>query len=269
MTLEDRRIVVVGASAGIGRAVATRAVQGGAAVTLVARRLERLAEVAEEAGGGTPVQADVRDHASCADAMRRSGEVLGGIDTICFCAGTAPLAMLAHTDDAAWRNVFETNVIGANHVIRTAVPYMTSSSVVMAMSSEVTLVPRPGLGAYGASKAALRSSLASWRLECPGIRFCSVTVGSTQPTEFGGDFDVSLLGVVLEDWVKRGLVQDQMMSTDDVASVLISTIANLLEFPEVGMDELVLRSPSGVAGTMEAIISGAAGRHDREHPQGT
>jgi NADP-dependent 3-hydroxy acid dehydrogenase YdfG len=258
VTLTGRRIVVVGASAGIGRAIATRVVQAGAAVTVVARRIERLAEVVEEAGGGTPVQADVRDDFSCAEAMRRSGEVLGGIDTLCFCAGTAPLAMLAHTDDAAWRNAFETNVIGANHVIRAALPYLAPSSVVMALSSEVTLQPRPGLGAYGASKAALRASLASWRLERPSLRFCSVIVGSTVPTEFGGDFDPTLLGVVLEDWVVRGLVQEQMMSTDDVASVLVSTIATLLEYSEVGLEELVLRSPSGVAGTVEAITSSVA-----------
>jgi len=247
--LAGRRIVVVGASAGIGRAIAVRVVRSGAEVALVARRLDRLAEVAAEAGGGTPVRADVRDESDCTDAMRQSGETLGGIDVLCFCAGTAPLATLANTDDSAWRNVLETNVIGANHVIRAAQPFLAPSAVVMVLSSELTMQARTGLGAYGASKAALRASLATWRLESPGPRFCCVTVGSTVPTEFGDAFDRDLLGPVLDDWVRRGLVQEQMMSTDDVASVLVSTISTLLDHPDVGMEELVLRSPSAVAGT--------------------
>jgi NADP-dependent 3-hydroxy acid dehydrogenase YdfG len=249
--LVGQRIVVVGASAGIGRAMAARVVRSGAKVTLVARRLDRLAEVAAEVGGGTPIQADVRDESNCIEAMRRSGEELGGIDVLCFCAGAAPLAMLVDTDDAAWRTVFETNVIGANHVIRAALPLLAPSAVIMALSSELTMQTRTGLGAYGASKAALRASLATWRLECPGRRFCCVTVGSTVPTEFGDAFNVDLLGPILDDWVRRGLVQEQMMSTDDVASVLVSTIATLLDHPDVGMEELVVRSPSAVAGTSQ------------------
>jgi NADP-dependent 3-hydroxy acid dehydrogenase YdfG len=259
-SLNESRVVVVGASSGIGRAVALRAVRGGAKVALVARRYDLLAQIAAEAGGGIPISGDVRDSAACSAAISRSGEALQGIDVLCFCAGVAPLALMAETDDDAWRIVIETNVVGANQTIRASLPYLRPSSVVMALSSEVTLQPRTGLGAYGASKAALRASLASWRSECPGPRFCCVTVGATAPTEFGDRFDGPLLGTLLEDWARRGLAQEQMLLTDDVAGVLIATIKTMLDHPEVGIDDLTLRSPSAVVGTAESFASGFAAR---------
>jgi len=259
-SLAGRRVVVVGASAGIGRAVAVRAVRSGARVALVARRQARLAEVVAEAGGGVPVPGDVRDLPSCTAAIGRSGEVLQGIDVLCYCAGMAPLALLADTESAHWQAVFETNVIGANHAIRAALPYMESTSVVMALSSDTAVQPRTGLGAYGASKSALRTAMASWRAECPGHRFCCVVVGPTAPTEFGDDFDGSLLGPLLEDWTRRGLAQEQMLHTDDVAEVLVETMTTLLRHPQVGMDEFVLRSPSAVVGTAASITASFTSR---------
>ncbi len=252
--------MVVGASAGIGRAVARRAVGAGATVALVARRADRLADVVAEAGGGVAVPGDVRDGASCAEAIVRSAESLQGIDALCYCAGMAPLAMLADTDPAHWQAVFETNVIGANNTIRASLPYLEPSSVVLALASETTVQPRVGLGAYGASKSALRTAMASWRAEHPGHRFCCVLVGPTAPTEFGDAFDGSLLGAVLEDWTRRGLAQEQMLHTDDVGQVLVDTVTTLLHHPEVGMDEFVLRSPSAVVGTTSSFATSFTAR---------
>ena len=63
-TLEGQRVLVVGASAGIGREFARQAVQDGARVLFAARRLDRLTELAQEAGSGTPVVADITDPSS-------------------------------------------------------------------------------------------------------------------------------------------------------------------------------------------------------------
>ena len=254
-SLAGRRVVVVGASAGIGRRVAIWAVRSGTLVALVARRRERLVEVVAEAGGGVAVPGDVRDPAACTGAIERSAELLQGIDALCYCAGMAPLAMLVDTDSSHWQAVFETNVIGANNAIRASLPHLESSSVVMTLSSDTAVQPRTGLGAYGASKSALRTAMASWRAEHPGRRFCCVLVGPTAPTEFGDDFEGPLLGELLEDWARRGLAQEQMLHTDDVAQVLVATLITLLDHPQVGMDEFVLRSPSAVVGTAMSISS--------------
>jgi len=65
-TLSGKRVVVIGASAGIGRALAVRAVQEGAQVLMAARRGAELEKAADEAGGGHPVTVDVRAPEDCA-----------------------------------------------------------------------------------------------------------------------------------------------------------------------------------------------------------
>ena len=65
-TLSGKRVLVIGASAGIGRALAVRAVQEGAQVLMAARRGEELEKAAAEARGGHPVTVDVRVPEDCA-----------------------------------------------------------------------------------------------------------------------------------------------------------------------------------------------------------
>ena len=76
--LSGRKVVVIGASSGVGRGVATRAVRAGADVVVAARRAERLAEVA----GGHPVVVDLRDDATCRHLATEVSAVLGRIDLL-------------------------------------------------------------------------------------------------------------------------------------------------------------------------------------------
>ncbi len=89
-SITDRRVLVVGASAGIGRAFAAQAIAEGAAVVAVARRGDRLAELAE-ASRFTPVAVDV----TRAPDIERLVEVLaalGTFDLVLFSAGSAAVA---------------------------------------------------------------------------------------------------------------------------------------------------------------------------------
>lgn len=240
-------MVVVGASASIGRALARAAIGQGAEVVVAARRSERLDELVEEAGGGTAVVVDVREDKSCESFMEVAGAVLGQIDVLCYTVGFAPLRMMAHTSAEDWGAVFSTNVAGANYVIRAALAHLAPHAVVMVLSSETVGRPRTALGAYGSSKAALEESLNAWRIEHPEFRFCCAAIGATMPTEFGDNFDRELLMWALEDWTSRGLSQEQFMHTDDLAEVLLDTIATLVDHPGIGLEHMVLRSPSRVA----------------------
>jgi len=101
MELTDRRVVVVGASSGIGEAVAVQAATAGARVVVAARRLDRLEAVVERCGGGAAaVACDVRDPASCDDLIARSVEHLGGLDAVIYSTAIDPLARLVDTDAA-------------------------------------------------------------------------------------------------------------------------------------------------------------------------
>jgi NAD(P)-dependent dehydrogenase (short-subunit alcohol dehydrogenase family) len=253
LSIAGRRIIVVGASASIGRAFALGAIGSGAEVLAAARRADRLQELVREAGGGTAVATDVRDPQSCESLMAVAAEVLGGIDVICYTAGYAPLRFMADTTAADWQDVLSVNVVGANQVIRAALPLLTPHAIVLVLSSEAVGRPRSALGAYGSSKAALEESLNAWRIEQPDVRFCCAAVGATVPTEFGDDFDPELLSWALGDWTARGLAQDEFMDSGDVAGVLLETLAALLERPGIGLEHMVLRSPSKVTADSQAL----------------
>ena len=96
------RVVVVGASSGIGRCIGVGLAQGGAQVALLARRKERLTDAAKDAGPGTlAIECDVTDEGSCRAAIEEAAAGLGGIDGIVYTPGIGPLVRLVDTDAAS------------------------------------------------------------------------------------------------------------------------------------------------------------------------
>lgn len=244
MSLAGKRVVVVGASAGIGRAFAVRAVKDGAQVVLAARRADKLDEVIAEAGRGVPVVMDVRDPGDCMRCAAVAAEALGEIDILLITSGYAPLKMCADTTAEDWREVFETNVIGVHETIRAHLPLLVPSAIVAALSSDSVRHPHTALGAYSSSKAAMERCLVAWRLEQPGYRFSCVEVGGTVPTDFTSHFDPDLLDTALTEWLARGLVQESRMTPEAVADALGGIFASAIDHPDVGLESIVLKSPT-------------------------
>lgn len=243
-TLAGRNVLVVGASAGVGRAFAERAIRDGAHVVVAARRQERLDEIIADAGGGTGITADVSVDGEPERLVAAAVEALGGIDLLFYAAGIAPLRPLVDTQAEDWRYAFATNVIGLQRVLASAVPTMGPGAIAAVLSSETVGRPRPALGAYGASKAAINESLRAWRLEHHDVRFSCVGLGATQPTEFGDAFSGDVLEPILDVWFKQGLMQRSYMETVEVAHLLADLYASALAYPGVGIEEITLRSPT-------------------------
>ncbi|WP_201408685.1 SDR family oxidoreductase [Mycobacterium paraintracellulare] len=244
-SLVGKRIVVVGASAGIGRAFAIRAGKEGAKLVLSARRSDKLAEVVAVSGDATAVGVDVCSFADCVTAAQTAKDVLGEIDLLVYSAGYAPLKMMVDTEPEDWTAVMNTNVIGLHQVVRSHLPVMTPSAILAALSSDSIRSPHHGLGAYSTSKAAMERLLVGWRLEHPGYRFTCVEVAGTVPTDFTSAFDPDLLGTVVGDWMSRGLVQQSRMTPEAVADVLAGVFGGAIDNPDVGLDYLSVKSPSG------------------------
>ena len=251
--LEGRAVLVVGASAGIGRAFAVAAARAGADVVLAARRADRLAEAVAEAGGHV-VTGDACVEDDCARLVAEAVGRVGPLDLVVYAAGWAPLRALADTGAEEWQRALTTNVVGANQVVRAAVPQMAEGGIVAALSSEAGSIPRYGLGAYGASKAALDASLRAWRNEHDAVRFATVVVGQTFPTEFGDGFEPEALAAAFEHWGRTGLLQAEFMTPEGVAATLVSTFAGALDNPGVGVEHIVLRSPSAPVGPAPAAV---------------
>jgi NAD(P)-dependent dehydrogenase (short-subunit alcohol dehydrogenase family) len=237
------RVVVIGASSGIGRAIAATASKAGARVIAAARRREALEALAVVRAVEADVCTPAGRHA-IVDACRVE---LGAIDVLIYAAGRADLRRLEHTDAETWRLTFETNVEAFNLVVAEAIDLLAPPAIVAALSSETMTHPRSGLGAYGASKAALNASMHNWQIEHPGLRFSVVDVGPTQPTGFGDGFDMDVLVPAMQDWQRRGLMPAEYMDTTEVASTLVALYDAALRHSTVGVEHIVLRSPSDIA----------------------
>lgn len=182
--VEGCRVVVAGASAGIGRATAVALAVAGAEVAALARRphvLDEVADlVADEPGSFLPIACDVRDDTACRAAVAGAADRLGGIDAVVYATGVNHLAPLAETTPDDWRRLFETNVVGAASVVAGALPALRASGGRVALlSSDSVADPWPGLGAYAATKAALETVTAAWRTEEPDVTFSRVIIGPT------------------------------------------------------------------------------------------
>jgi len=256
--MQGRSVVVVGASAGIGRAFARKAAERGARVLAMARRKDRLLELQSEApndGAGLfTVAADISTEEGRHQLAAAAESDLGPVDLVLYAAGNGELGMFAELNADEWLPALETNVIGVQQAFKVLLPMMSEGGILAALSSEAVQQPRSGLGVYAASKAALQKSLEIWRIEQPGLRFCCVPIGTTVPTEFGSSYDVEKITALMTDWTARGLTQADFMSTDDLVTFLADTFNSALGFPGISIDEIVLRSPSAVVTSMDGLF---------------
>jgi NAD(P)-dependent dehydrogenase (short-subunit alcohol dehydrogenase family) len=244
-TLEGKRVLVVGASAGIGRSFAVEAVRRGASVAVAARRAEKLDELVTEAGGGVSVVADVTAPDECGRLVTDAVAAVGPLDLVLYAAGAAPLRRVRDMEPDDWQRVLGTNLLGLQQLVKALVPDgLAPGAVVGALSSEIVGHPRHGMVGYAVSKSALDEVLRGWRLECPEVRFCTVAVGATQPTEFGADFDPDVLVPILDDWISHGQLPSTFMDTDDLSGLLGDLFATMLAHPGIGIEHLLVRSPA-------------------------
>ena len=233
-SLESQRILVVGASSGIGRQVGLSAARAGAHVAFAARRADLLDEAVAEAGGRCfAVGCDVRSDPQCAEAVERAAVRFGGLDAVVYAAGTSPLRRLAEADGDMWRRLLETNVVGAAMVARASLPHLEASSgrLVLLGSSSVGR-PYPGLVAYTTSKAALHELARGWRNEHPALRVTTFVVGPTI-TGFADEWDPELAVEMFGRWTAEGYPAGAAMSAEAMAAQVLSVLASGARIDEV------------------------------------
>jgi NADP-dependent 3-hydroxy acid dehydrogenase YdfG len=230
------RVLVVGASSGIGHAVAVSAAERGAKVAVAARRMELLTQLADTVGGSA-YELDVENTAAIKRVVDDAASALSGLDAVVFTSTVVPFAHIEDTDLVTWIHAFSVNAVGANNVLRAALPHLSENGVVLIASSNDVGRPRAGVAAYGASKAALDEILHSWRSEHPELSIIRVGMGPTQDTEILRGADRDLLAQLFESWVEHGQLPAQMSALRDVANTLVSLVtlayANPTVVPEV------------------------------------
>jgi NAD(P)-dependent dehydrogenase (short-subunit alcohol dehydrogenase family) len=226
--LQGMRLLVIGGSSGIGRAVGLRASRAGARVAFAARRVPLLESAVEEANGqALAVRCDVRQAQDCEDAVARSVAAFGGLDVLLYATGMSPLAMLEEATAEEWRDVLDTNVVGASLITAAALPSLRESlGRALYISSYAVRQPLPGLGLYRVSKLALDGLIECWRMEHPDVDFTRVVVGNTSETGFADSWSPERLRHALSVWTERNLFPAAtMMSLDVLAESLVAILA--------------------------------------------
>ncbi len=228
------RIVVVGASSGLGRCIGIGLAQRGDHVALLARRRDRLEGAAAEAGEWTlAIECDVTDEASCQSAIDEAVAGLGGIDGLVYAPGIGPLVRVADMDTHAWQAVFATNVTGAAVLTAAALPHLEASGGTALYLSSVSASltpPWPGLGAYAVSKAALDKLVEALRQEHPTVGFTRFVVGDCAGgdgegmTEFANGWDSELAMELAPIWVERKLISGSLIAVDELVTAAHSVL---------------------------------------------
>jgi len=200
MTAAPGTVLVTGASAGFGAAIARRFAASGARLVVCARRSDRMAELASEGGDRVHVvELDVRDRAAVERSIAGLPAPFAEIDVVVNNAGLAlglEPAPRASLDD--WDEMVDTNCKGLMYVTRAALPGMVARGRghVINLGSVAGTYPYPGGNVYGASKAFVHQFSLNLRsdLHGTGVRVTCIEPGMASGTEFSdvrfrGDHD--------------------------------------------------------------------------------
>lgn len=186
VSLRDKVVLVVGASSGIGRAVARLFADEGARVMAAARRENRLIELRDELrSAGHSIEIHVCDAAKASDMdelAQRTREKLGKIDFLVYVSGTnVQNRAMSGLNVETWDKMVNVNLNGAYYITQAVLPSMREarSGYLMYVSSISGLVPDVSGAAYQAAKRGVIGLAHAIRVEEKqnGIRTCAICPG--------------------------------------------------------------------------------------------
>jgi NADP-dependent 3-hydroxy acid dehydrogenase YdfG len=162
--LDGTVALVTGASSGIGEATAVELARQGARVSIVARRRDRLAELARrleaDAAEVLVVEADVTDEAAARGAVEQTVQRFGRLDTVIANAGVMLLGPIENAPVEEWQQMVNVNVMGLLYISHAALPHLLDAASseprqvadLVLISSVAGRVARNGSGVYNLTK---------------------------------------------------------------------------------------------------------------------
>jgi NADP-dependent 3-hydroxy acid dehydrogenase YdfG len=188
--LEGRVAAVTGASSGIGEATALALARAGATVALAARRVDRLAAVAEQLEGPSlVVEADIGNEQQAREFIQRAHDELGGLHILINNAGVMLLGPVAGAEVEEWRRMISVNLLGLLYCTHAALPLIERSGGgdIVNLSSVAGRRAEAGAAVYNMTKFGVHAFSEALRQEAlyAGIRVTTVAPGFVE-TELQG-----------------------------------------------------------------------------------
>ncbi len=235
--LGGRVALVVGASRGIGRAIALRLATDGADVALASRDTTALEQVADEIRSSgcraAEITADMSNRENIESMVQQAVSALGPIDVLVYNSGLLWVETMADATDEVWEQTLNVNLLGAartvHHTLNLGQMITRKTGSIIFISSEAGKVGELGLGAYAASKHGMLGLIRSLGLELGpiGIRANAVCPGLVESdmstrvmAELGKMYGAPEDPDERYEWAKDFDPQHRIAVPEDVADVV-------------------------------------------------
>ncbi len=230
--VQDKVIVITGASKGIGLATAQALAKRGARLALLAREPARLEAAAAQIGGAFAIPTDVCDKAAVERAFEAVVKRWGRIDGVVNNVGFQYARRIEVTPEQELRKLVDLNFISAVFVCQAAIPHLRKAGggrIVNVSSASVRHDNEfAHLGVYSASKAALDHLTHELRQEvkADGIMVTLFSPGAVATNSIE-NFDPAAVAEAMQAWLEKGPKFDGALQPEVVGAAL----ANCFEFP--------------------------------------
>ena len=178
-------------------------------MAVAARRMDLLTDLAETVGG-TAFELDVEDASAINNVVGAAAEALGGLDAVVFTSTVVPFAHIEDTDVSTWIHAFSVNAVGANNVLRAALPYLSENGVVLIASSHDVGRPRAGSPPTAQAKRRWTRSCTRGAVSILNYRSCASASARPQTPRFSAAQTRDLLSLLFRSWVEHGQLPAQI-----------------------------------------------------------
>jgi NADP-dependent 3-hydroxy acid dehydrogenase YdfG len=241
--LSSQVVAVTGASSGIGEATALACAQAGAAVSLAARRKDRIeslaARIGEEGGRALALPTDVSQEDQARAFIERTHAELGRVDVLVNNAGVMLLGPIAGAPTEEWRRMIEANIYGVLYCTHAALPLMAAqgSGHIVNVSSVAGRFARAGSAVYNLTKFGVGAFSEALRQEAVPM---GVRVTVVEPGAVATELPQHNRPEVLEQ-IRTVFADVAPLTAEDIARAIVYAIG---QPANVSVNEVLVR-PSG------------------------
>jgi len=223
MKMNNKVVIITGASSGIGEATAIKLAQNGAKVILTARREDKLNTLKEKitstGGDALVITGDVTKPEDFKNVVDKTDEAYGTIDVLINNAGLMPLSFVAKLKTEEWNTMVDVNIKGVLNGVAAVLPTLIANNGchIINISSTAAYKYFPGGAVYCATKAAVKMFSEGLRQELAPEHGINIT--SIEP----GAVDTELLDTITDEDIKKqlsGMKEMTRLEAEDIAEAI-------------------------------------------------
>jgi NADP-dependent 3-hydroxy acid dehydrogenase YdfG len=239
--LEGKKVIITGASSGIGEATARTFVREGATVAVGARRKEKLDALVGDLGGSAHAfGVDVADREAATAFVNDAGEAMGGVDVLVNNAGVMLLGLVWGADISEWEQMIEVNLLGLLYCTHAALPLMGEGGGghIVNVSSVAGRTANAGSAVYNMTKFGVQAFSEALRQEGAhaNIRVTCLEPGYVE-TELQGHNKNPMVVERMKE-IRDDLGDEGVLRPEDMANALLYAVS---QPSHVAVNEILVR----------------------------